>query len=266
MHRWIKRLVTTIAMMLVLGGGVAWWLVQQTRHVPEFYARATQRLPKPSGELSRRMHADVKKLQRDVATVGYWRAELSDDEINAWLVEELPRKFPRLLARGASDPRVVIEDDRILVAVRYKNRRIDTVISCEVQVALTEQPNMLALKLRQLKAGSLPLPLSKFRKGISKEAARGDVDVRWDTNESGPIALVTVPSEDPRYVINPVTVESVELSDGRLMLAGHTGSLAHALYSPQGPVYRFVSYQHGASINRHGRGPSPPGKPVVKLR
>lgn len=245
MRRWIKRLTIFTSLLLVIGGGSAWWLVRQTHQVPDFYTRVTQQLPAVTAEASRRLQEDVKQLQSDAAKVGSWHAEFSDDEINAWLVEELPKKFPRLLARGASDPRVVIEDDRILAAVRYKDRRIDTVVSCELQVALTEQPNMLALKVTKLKAGSLPLPLSKFLKGISKEAATGDIDVQWDLNEAGPIALVTLPSEHPRYVISPVTVESVELMDGRLTLAGHTGPLAKKVFRPQGPVYRFVSYRHG---------------------
>ena len=218
--------------------------------MPEFYTRATEQNPEKTAEASRRLRADVKQFQEDTSKVGSWNAQFSDDQINAWLMEELPKKFPRLLARGASDPRVVIEDNRILAAVRYKNRRIDTVISCEVEVALTEQPNMLALKVSGLKAGALPLPLSKFQKGISKEAATGDIDVRWDHNETGPIALVTVPSEHPGYVINPVTVESVTLLDGTLKLAGHTGELARECYTPRGPVYRFVSYRHSANRNR----------------
>ncbi len=251
MRRWIKRLTITTVVTLAAGGTVAWWLVEQTRHVPEFYTRATKQRPEQTAEASRRMRADVKRLQEDAAKIGSWHAEFSDDEINAWLVEELPRKFPRLLARGASDPRVVIEEGRILAAVRYKDRRIDTVISCAVEVALTEQPNMLALKVTGLKAGALPLPLSKFQKGISKEAATGDIDVQWDLAESGPIALVTVPSEHPRYAISPVTVESVKLVDGRLQLSGHTGELAKQSYQPQGPVYRFVSYRHGVNRKRH---------------
>lgn len=161
MRRWIKRLTIAATFLLLVGGIVAWWLLRQTQHVPEFYTRATAQLPEETAAASRRLQADVKRLQEDAAKVGFWDADFSDDEINAWLVEELPRIFPQLLARGASDPRVVIEDGRIRAAVRYKDRRIDTVISCEVQVALTEQPNMLALKVNGLKAGALPLPLSR---------------------------------------------------------------------------------------------------------
>lgn len=250
MRRWIKRLFIVIAILMMVGGGVAWWLFKQTRQVPEFYTRATAQLPVETAEASRRLSADVEQLQKDAARLGSWRAEFSDDEINAWLVEELPKKFPRLLAKGASDPRVVIENGRILAAVRYKDSRIDTVISCEVQVALTEQPNMLALKVSGLKAGALPLPLSKFLRGITKEAAKGDIDVQWDLNEKGPIALVTVPSEHPRYAISPVTVESVALIDGQLTLSGHTGPTNRETYRPRGPVYRFVSYRQGDKRSR----------------
>jgi len=109
---------------------------------------------------------------------------------------------------------------------------------------------MLALHVHHLKAGALPLPLSNFLKGISNEAAKGDVDIRWDDTEKGPIALVTVPSEHPGYELAPVIVESIQLVDGNLLLSGHTGPLAHESYRPVGPVYQFVSYRPGENRNR----------------
>jgi len=266
MRRWIKRLTIATSATLVIGAATAWWIVRQTRQVPDFYTRATSQLPERAAEASRRLRADVQQLKEDAGKAGSWRARFSGDEINAWLVEELPKKFPRLLARGASDPRIVIAGDRILAAVRYHDRRIDTVISCEVRVALTEHPNMLAVKVTSLRAGALPLPLSKFLQAISKEAALGDIDVQWDLTESGPIALVTVPSEDPRYVISPVTVESLELAEGRLTLAGHTGLVAHESFRPRGPVYQFVSYDHGASRSRHASSLSLKRKSSESLR
>ncbi len=245
MRRWIKRIAIALTLLLVIGLAAAWWAVQQTHYVPEFYARATETTSQQTVEASRQLTAEVEQLQVDAAMIGSWHATFSDDEINAWLTEELPKKFPQLLAKGASDPRIIIENDRVLAAVRYKNRRIDTVISCELEVELTEEPNMLALRVKHLKAGALPLPLSNFLRGISKEAGKGDVDVRWDVTEAGPIALVTVPSEHPRYVSNPVIVESVQLVDGALILSGHTGPLARESYRPLGTVYRFVSYRPG---------------------
>lgn len=267
MRRWIKRIAIALTPLMVTGLAAAWWAVQQTQHVPDFYTRATETPSSETVRASRQLTAEVEQLQVDAAMVGSWHATFGDDEINAWLTEELPKKFPQLLAKGASDPRIIIEDDRVLAAVRYKNHRIDTVISCELEVELTEEPNMLALCVKHLKAGALPLPLSNFLRGISKEASKGDIDVRWDVTEAGPIALVTVPSEHPRYVCNPVIVESVQLVDGALILSGHTGPLARESYRPLGPVYRFVSYRPGESRNRQGSQLSSRRKPAVgKLR
>lgn len=253
MQRWIKRIGWMSLCAAVGAMAASWWAVDQTQHVPAFYARATERLPQPqTAEASRRLMADVERLQDDAARPGSWHAEFTDDRLNAWLIEELPKKFPRLLARGASEPRVVIEDGRMLAAARYKSSHIDTVISCELEVVLTEQPNMLALRVSDLRAGALRLPLNRFLKGISKEAAKGQVDVRWDLTEEGPVALLNIPGKHPDYVHEPVVVESVQLAEGRLLLAGHTGTLAREEFEPRGPVHRFVSYPYGSKRSRQG--------------
>ncbi len=260
MRHWIKRIAVCALTVLAVGLAFSWWAVKQTRHVPEFYQRATSvdQVSKPmSGRVVMRTHSGSGKsvsstLTDDSLLVGKsplagksWTAVFTVEEINAWLSEELPTTFPQLLAKGATDPRICIEDGRVLAAARYKTQRLDLVISCELVVELTEEPNMLALRVKYLRAGALPIPLSSFLTGISKEAARGDVDIRWDDTESGPVALVKVPSEHPRYVTNPVLVESVSLVDGAMVLSGNTGPLAFETFRPLGPLYRFVSYRPG---------------------
>lgn len=245
MRNWISHLIAVGLVIVAITVGSSWWAFRQSRQVPEFYSRASTNHATTTVEASRRLQAEVEQLQSDAARVGGWRAAFSDEQINAWLIEELPQKLPRLAALGASEPRIVIEDDRVLAAVRYQHGHLDTIISCELRVELTEEPNMLAFRVSNLRAGALPLPLHKFLRGITNEAARGDIDVRWDLTEAGPVALVTVPSEDPRYVVKPVVVESVLLYDGALMLSGHTGTMAHATFTPKGRVHQFVSYRHG---------------------
>ncbi len=245
MRSWIKSTVLLLSTIAVFGGISTYWAIRQSKFVPEFYAQATKIHSTSNAEARRRLEAEVEQLQNSAAKLGSWRAAFSDEQINAWLMDELPKKFPRLAALGASEPRVMIQDDRVLAAVRYSHGRFDTIISCEFVVALTEEPNMLAFRVQNLRAGALPLPLNQFLSGITKEASRGDLDIRWDMTEAGPIALVTVPSEDPRYVLSPVVVESVLLYDGALLLSGHTGELAHQVFKPRGEVHQFVSYRPG---------------------
>ncbi len=247
MRRWLKRISFTFVVLLTVSIGAGWWAIQQTKKVPDFYTQATKTSPEETAAATLRLQADVKQLQQDAGQRGSWNATFSDGEINAWLIQELPEKFPRLLARGVSDPRIVIEDGRLLMAARYKDKRVDTVVSFEIHPELTEEPNMLAIRVKDLRAGALPLPLESFLKGITREAARGDVDVRWDITDSGPVALVTVPSEHPNFVVSPVVIESLRLSEGQLQLAGHSGSVAQETYQPRGPVHRFVSYRHQGS-------------------
>jgi hypothetical protein len=47
-----------------------------------------------------------------------------------------------------------------------------------------------------------------------------------------------------------VIVESVQLVEGNLLLAGHTGALAQESYQPVGPIHQFVSYRPADHRNR----------------
>ena len=264
MRRWILRISLTVGIVLAVVSVASWWAIRQTHQVPDFYSRAETQLPARTLEASRQLNEDVVRLRDDAARIGSWQAVFSDDRLNAWLVEEFPKQFPKLFARGASDPRVAIEDDRILVAARYKDHRFDTVVSCEVTLELTEEPNLIAVRVNNLRAGALRLPLNPFLKGITSEAASGDVDVQWDFTETGPVALVTIPSEHDDYVCGPVIVESLLLRDGKAKLAGHTGPLAHQVFQPAGPLYRFVSYRE--SRNTHDPIGSSSGRSISTVR
>lgn len=247
MRRWILRITLVVGAVLGIASFASWWAIRQTHQVPDFYARAQKRLPMQTRAASQKLNEDVVRLKDDAARIGAWQAVFSVDHLNAWLVEEFPKQFPKLFARGASDPRIAIEDDRILVAARYKDHRFDTVVSCEVTLELTEEPNLIAVRVSHLRAGALPLPLNPFLKGITREAAHGDVDIQWDFSETGPVALVTIPSEHEDYVCGPVIVESLQLSEGNARLAGHTGPLAHQIFQPAGPIYQFASYRQSRS-------------------
>ena len=250
MKRWIKRLSIVTVVVSAVAATMSWWAIRQTKQVPEFYSQATP-MPTPARiAASRQIEADVLRLREAAARRGSWQAAFSDRQINAWLTEALPEKFPRLLAGGASDPRIVIRDGELLAAARFKNRHLDTVVSCRLEVKLTEQPNMLAIKVRDLRAGALPLPLSKFVGGITREAARGDIEIKWDYTGGDPVALVVVPREHPNYAVKPLVIESVGLADGSLTLNGHSGPGATHSYTPRGPLYRFVSYRPVRSQTR----------------
>lgn len=263
MKRWLISLAALLVVGTIVSAAVSWWALQRTRVVPDFYQQAALRMPKDLDSAIASLEHDVVQLQGDAAQLGSWCAAFTDEQVNAWLGQQLPRVFPNLLPRGVTEPRIVIDQGRVFAAARFKNQHIDTVVSFEVKAALTEQANVVAIQITNLRAGTLPLPLSRFLRGISAEAAKSNMEVRWDRDQSEPIALVTIPSEHPGYKHTPVIVESVGLSDGLLTLAGHTGAEAFQAYRPRGPIYQLASARVGLQSElgrneiRQNENPSP---------
>ncbi|PHQ33469.1 hypothetical protein [Rhodopirellula bahusiensis] len=240
---WGRFVAAVLGVALIVGGAASYWAVWQSRQVPEFYKRAFNQSDQAMQVARNQLQHDVQQLQSDLLRRGSWNASFSEDEINAWLSDQLPERFDRLSKRGVREPAIAIEDGQILAAVRYQSSRWDTVVSCRLSVEMTEEPNLLAIHLSDLKAGALPLPLEPFVRRISREAALGDLDIRWDFTEDGPIALVHIPQEDPHYAFAPLIIELVNLTAGRLRLSGQAGQLAQDYYSPRGPLHRFVSFR-----------------------
>ncbi len=241
--RWIRFVIGSFAIGATACGAASWWAVSQSKQVPEFYTRARHQ-SQANAEIARnQLEHDVEQVLKQTQKGRFWKTSFSEEEINAWLQSELPERFKRLFAHGVAEPAIALENGQLFAAARYTSSRWDTVVSCRLSVEMTEEPNMLAIALSDLKAGALPLPLEPFIRRISNEAASGDLDIRWDFTQDGPIALVTIPQEEPRFVIKPLVIESVNLVAGQLQLAGRVGSDASHEYQPRGRVHRFVSYR-----------------------
>lgn len=242
-NRWLRAAFSLVVLTGCVMGAASWWAVSQSQQVPDFYTRARNQ-SRANVEIARtQLKHDVEQVRKQSLQEGFWEASFGEDEINAWVQSEFPERFGRLLAHGVTDPAIAIQNGELFVAARYTSRTWDTIISCRLSVEMTEEPNLLAIALSDLKAGALPLPLEPFVRKISKEAAIGDLDIRWDFTQSGPIALVKIPEEDPRFVIKPLVIEAVHLNAGQLQLDGRGGRGATNEYQPRGPVHRFVSYR-----------------------
>lgn len=248
--RVIRLFGCTLALAVAAALITSWWAWSQANHVPEFYKRARNQSGSV-GEIARSaLKHDVDRARKDAAKNQFWRASFSEEEINAWLQAELPERFDRLYTHGVSEPAIALENGQLLAAARYTSKRWDMVVSCRLTVEMTEEPNLLAIALSDLKAGALPLPLEPFVRRISKEAAMGDLEVRWDFTDEGPIALVTIPQDDDQYVLRPLVIEVVNLVAGQLQLAGRSGKQASTQYVPRGRVHRFVSYRPKAKVEQ----------------
>jgi hypothetical protein len=222
MRRFIRILfVGCLAIVLiVLGGGFYFYRSLQT--VPEFY---TQALAKPAAEPAKaayKFEQQVLELRNDVRREGDWQATFSAEEINGWLANDLPVKFPKALPGNVSDPRVAISPEMIQVACKYSDARLSSVVSVGAKPEMTKEPNVIAIRVKQVRAGALPIPLANFLEQISQHSAKAGVPLRWGEEGGDPVAYITLPMDRPEFQGKTLRVEQVELKDGALVVSGKT--------------------------------------------
>jgi len=106
------------------------------------------------------------------------------------------------------------------VACRVESPRFSSVVSLGVQAYVTSEPNVIALRIKQLRAGALPLPLAQYLDKITAQCARSGVPLRWSEEEGDPVALVTLPLDPKEFQNRLVRVEEIELTEGSLIVSG----------------------------------------------
>ena len=222
MRRFIRImfLVSMVIVLLAVSAGV--YSYRSLQQVPEFY---TQALAKPAAEPAKaayKFEQEVLELRNDVRREGDWQATFTAEEINGWLANDLPAKFPKALPTHVSNPRVAISREMIQVACKYVDSRFDAVVSIGAEPKMTAEPNVIAIRIKQVRAGALPVPLANFLEQISQHTAKAGVPLRWGDEDGDPVAYITLPMNQPEFAGKTLRVETVELKDGALFVAGKT--------------------------------------------
>lgn len=224
--------------------GTSYWAMHQ---VPDFYREALRLAPEKQHRANDELLEHATALASNARREGRWHARFTTDQINGWLAVDLARNFPDLLPKEVLDPRIRIAPDRATIACRYAQGAISTVISLEVDLYVAE-PNQIALRIHKVRAGALPIPLSKVLEGLSTAAQDARWQLRWRQTEGDPVALISFPpprdEDDTQYQL-----ETLELCDGEIYLAGRT------LRAGSGPVLQVepVALDHTSKRLRFHR-------------
>jgi hypothetical protein len=216
-----RRLVTVgfVALGLVLLVGLGLLAVYWgSQHVPAFYRQALAGDPKAAEEASGRMIEQAAALASHVEKGGRWEAVFTAEEINGWLAVDMERNYPDLLPPSLSDPRVDIQPEGVWIACRLDRGNMTSVVSLGADLYLA-RPNVVALRIRQARAGVLPLPLDTVLDKISEQADELDLQIAWLQTEGDPVVEITLPpprSEDDKAI----QIEAIRLGQGKIYLSG----------------------------------------------
>ena len=199
-----------------------------SQQVPEFYQQALSRDSERSADAGEQLERDVLELHNHVQNRGEWEQVFTEESVNGWLAVDLPTKFSDALPKGISEPRVAIGENKIRVACKYSGKNLSSVISLDLEVALTQEDNVILIRIDAARAGLLPIPLKNFLADITKVAEDAEITVRWTDEGGDPVALLTIPEVYEGYEKRLVRIDGIEVVKGMIRVIGKTKELSES--------------------------------------
>ncbi|MGE3820643.1 MAG: hypothetical protein AB7I30_14615 [Isosphaeraceae bacterium] len=187
-------------------------------HRPSFY-KAMVVLPRAQREeKARRFVSQSLQLRNDIANEPSWEAAFSDEEVNAWLAEDLVTHFADHLPPEVHEPRVMFELERITLAFELDRGPLRSVIWVVARPRVPE-PNVLELTLEKVRAGMVPIPPDQVLDRIVTMAATHGIDVSWKREANVPVATIKYTPEGEGV---GVKLDRVQVFKGEVLLAGRS--------------------------------------------
>lgn len=209
--------------VLILCGAAAYYAYNASQAAPEFYREALAVDHELQVAASDEMLHQATALYNDVQKVGDWEAVFTTEQINGWMAVDMQENHPDLLPKYVFEPRVFIDEEGLKLGCKYESQRISTIFSLNMDMYLAEE-NVVALRIRNAKAGALPLPLDKVLDGVAEGAQRLKLRIEWRQIDNDPVAMITIAppksAEDMK-----VTVKQLVLREGEIYVAGTTNEL-----------------------------------------
>lgn len=218
--------------MTAVVGGLVGAAFLALRHVPHFYEQALEQPSTNQQVSSDALIKNANALASSARRQGAWSAVFTAEQINGWLGIDLPESFPELLPAGVSEPRIRLSPGEATIACRYQQKAVSTIISLNVELYVAE-PNVLALRIHNIRAGAIPIPLSQVLAGVTEAARSTNLKLRWVQAKGDPVALVTLPANMGRDKL-AYRLEKIDLRQDAVYLAGQTEKRASEV-APNGP-------------------------------
>ena len=222
----------TASLILIVPGAV--WL--SLTHKPTFY-RALTNVPREQLEAkAKHFVASSLQLRNDISNERDWQAVFTDQEVNAWLAEDLVTHFADQIPPEIHEPRIAFGADRITFAFQLDRGPIRTVIWVVAQARVPED-NVLALTLEKIRAGVIPISAERLMGPITERAGEHGLDVRWTRENDLPVAHIRFSPDQGR---SDVVLEHLSIRQGQIRLSGRSNRLHGSLVKPVLPSGRLL--------------------------
>jgi hypothetical protein len=222
MSRRFRSTLLTIALIVLLLGLVGGALASALKTEPAFYKTSQQEPTSDTSEKASQFLTRIQDLKNDVRSKAEWGGTFKADDLNCFFHENFrdSNGLAKLLPNGCHSPRIVIDGDRIKLGLRYGHGTWSTVLWIELRAWLVKgEPNLLALHICGLKAGSFPLGGQTLLDALTELAHDSNVDVTWYRHHGNPVGLFRFYAGQLR----PTTqIHTFRIENGSIVVGGRT--------------------------------------------
>lgn len=214
---------SVLLLSLVFGGSVIFLALayRSTQSEPEFYSKALNVESVVSANAGEELEVEALRLRNQIVDEGEWSATFTDSQINGWLAMDLPEKFSETLPKSVANPRLQFSQGKITLACRYQTQNFGGIVQFECEPFLTDSPNVIGVKICELKTGWVPLPTNQWMTTISRRAMNSGLQIRWTQREGQPVALIELPLDDHDDGRRRV-LEGLAVLEGQLQVTGRS--------------------------------------------
>lgn len=244
----IAGVVLLVALMIP---GLAWLSLT---HEPTFYRALVAEGPRELREAkAKHFVASSLQLRNDISNEREWQAVFTDQEVNAWLAEDLITYFADQIPPEVHEPRVAFGSDRITLAFQLDRGPIRTVIWVVAQARIPED-NVLSLSFEKVRAGVVPISVERLIGPITDQARDHGVDVKWTREDDTPVATFRFLPHRGRP---DIVLERLSVRQGQIRLSGRSDRLQGAFIVPSLPDRRVLQLNFPRRSRQSGSRPSP---------
>ncbi|MHC5537240.1 hypothetical protein ACYOEI_03270 [Singulisphaera rosea] len=220
-----RALILGSVLAVIVGVPFGFWGL--LTHEPAFYRSMIKVSREQREEKAKRFMASSLQLRNDIDNEPRWEAIFSDEEVNAWLAQDLVTEFADQLPPEVHEPRIAFELDQMTLAFELDQGPIRSVIWVVARPNVPE-PNVLEFTLEKIRAGVLPVPADKVIDRIVAMGRANGLDVYRKEVDDLPVVGIRYASKTGP---DSVLLEQLQIGDGEMRLAG-TSSRSKGIVEP----------------------------------
>jgi hypothetical protein len=252
MHKMSKRLIRLgvgLCVLALIPVG-AWFSLT---YEPYYYRAMVGLSREQRAGRAKKFVAQSLQLRNDICNEPNWEAVFTDQEVNAWLAEDLVTHFADRLPPEVHEPRLLFEPDRIILAFQLRQGGVQSVITV---VARPRVPggNTIELTLEKIRAGILPVPADNILDRIIEYARSHGIDAEWARKEGYPVVVMRYTPHNER---EDVQLEELQIRDHQIRLAGRSDLAKGAFSRPTLPSWQVLQSKFPARKIHEPLAPEP---------